>query len=146
MGTAVPALACSKIPQRTTSGDCVHVDFNCLFGMGFVYFDIVEKVPFRLTQNIIDGFGITGTEGVFRKACEITLRILRENKSSLISVLESFVHDPLLDLQLSRPTHRKSIGTNRGESKEAKAKREEEARKSEARGALATISDKLKGT
>lgn len=72
---------------------------------GFVYFDIVEKVPFRLTQNVVDGFGITGVEGVFRRACEITLRILRENKNSLISVLESFVHDPLLDLQLARPTH-----------------------------------------
>ena len=31
------------------------------------------------------------------------MRILRQNKTSLINVLESFVHDPLLDLQLSRP-------------------------------------------
>jgi len=69
---------------------------------GQVHFDITEKVPFRLTQNIIDGFGITGVEGVFRRCCEITLRILRENRNSLISVLESFVHDPLLDLQLTR--------------------------------------------
>jgi phosphatidylinositol kinase/protein kinase (PI-3 family) len=104
----------------TTNGDVVHVDFNCLFGMvrlsrsllpavanallkGLVWFDIVEKVPFRLTQNVIDGFGITGVEGVFRNVCEITMRILRQNKTSLINVLESFVHDPLLDLQLSRP-------------------------------------------
>lgn len=43
-------------------------------------------------------------------------------------------------------TQRKSIGANRGESREARAKREEEARKTEARGALATISHKLKGT
>ena len=65
----------------------------------------MEKVPFRLTQNVIDGFGITGIEGVYRRCCEVTLRILRENKNSLISVLESFVHDPLLDLQLARPGH-----------------------------------------
>jgi phosphatidylinositol kinase/protein kinase (PI-3 family) len=25
--------------------------------------DIPERVPFRLTQNILDGFGITGAEG-----------------------------------------------------------------------------------
>lgn len=134
-----------------------------------MHFDIVEKVPFRLTQNIIDGFGITGVEGVFRRCCEITLRILRENRNSLISVLESFVHDPLLDLQLTRPKavevrtialcqsaitdrsvdsppQRKAIGSGRNESKEQKARREEEQRKTEARGALATISHKLKGT
>lgn len=69
---------------------------------GQVFFDIVEKVPFRLTQNMVDGLGITGVEGVFRRSCEITLRILRENRNSLLSVLESFVHDPLLDLQLNR--------------------------------------------
>lgn len=70
---------------------------------GLVWFDIPEKVPFRLTQNVIDGFGITGVEGVFRRCCEISMRVLQENKNSLVSVLESFVHDPLVDLQLSRP-------------------------------------------
>jgi hypothetical protein len=34
-----------------------------------------EMVPFRLTQNLIDGFGITGVEGVFRKTCEISLQV-----------------------------------------------------------------------
>jgi hypothetical protein len=41
---------------------------------------------------------------------------------------------------------RKTIGAGRHETKEQKAKREEEQRKAEARGALATISHKLKGT
>lgn len=26
-------------------------------------FDVPERVPFRLTQNIIDGMGVTGVEG-----------------------------------------------------------------------------------
>lgn len=114
---------------------------------GLIYFDIAEKVPFRLTQNIVDGLGITGVEGMYRRSCEITLRILRENRNSLMSVLESFVHDPLLDLQLSKPgSHRKAVGSAKGESKENRAKREEEARKTEARGALSVIQHKLKGT
>jgi serine/threonine-protein kinase ATR len=114
-----------------------------MFLQGFVYFDIMEKVPFRLTQNIVDGFGITGLEGVFRRCCETTLRILRENKNSLLSVLESFIHDPLLELHLVRPgPTRKSVGSARGDDK---AKREEEARKEEARGALQIMSNKLKG-
>jgi hypothetical protein len=35
--------------------------------------------------------------GVYRNACEITMRILRENKDSLMSVLEAFIHDPLVE-------------------------------------------------
>ena len=85
----------------TRTGACVHVDYNCLFGMGFVHFEIQEKVPFRLTQNVIDGFGVTGVEGMYRICSEITLRILRSNKTPLVSVLESFIHDPLLNLGLS---------------------------------------------
>lgn len=34
-----------------------------------------EMVPFRLTQNIIDSFGPTGIEGVFRSVCSITLQV-----------------------------------------------------------------------
>ena len=31
-------------------------------------------VPFRLTQNIVDAFGVSGIEGVFRSVAEITLQ------------------------------------------------------------------------
>lgn len=80
----------------STTGDTVHVDFNCLFDKGRT-FEVAEKVPFRLTQNMVAGLGVSGVEGVFRKACEVTMMILRNNKDSLMSVLETFVHDPLVD-------------------------------------------------
>lgn len=35
--------------------------------------------------------------GVYRRSAEITLRILRANKDSLRSVLETFLHDPLVE-------------------------------------------------
>lgn len=54
-------------------------------------------VPFRLTQNVIDAFGVAGYEGVFRRVSEITLRVLRDHRDALASVLETFVHDPLVD-------------------------------------------------
>ena len=54
-------------------------------------------VPFRLTQNVIDGFGVSGYEGVYRKVAEITLRVLRDHRDALANVLETFVHDPLVD-------------------------------------------------
>lgn len=78
------------------SGDTVHVDLNCLFEKGKTL-EIPERVPFRLTQNMVDALGVTGVEGVFRKAAEITMSILRSNSDSLMSVLEAFVHDPLVE-------------------------------------------------
>lgn len=59
--------------------------------------EIPERIPFRLTQNLVDGLGVTGVEGVFRKACEVTMQILRDNKDSLITVLDAFIHDPLVE-------------------------------------------------
>ena len=56
-----------------------------------------EVVPFRLTQNVLDGFGVSGHEGAFRMVSETTFRVLREHRDTLASVLETFVHDPLVD-------------------------------------------------
>jgi serine/threonine-protein kinase ATR len=78
------------------TGDAVHVDFNCLFNRGET-FAVPELVPFRLTHNIVGAMGPTGYEGAFRKGCETTLRVVREHSDSFMSVLESFVYDPLLD-------------------------------------------------
>jgi len=50
-----------------------------------------------LTQNLVDALGVTGVEGVFRRAAEITMDLLRTNSESLMSVLEAFVHDPLVE-------------------------------------------------
>ncbi|KAK1326478.1 Serine/threonine-protein kinase ATR [Acorus calamus] len=80
----------------STTGDCVHVDFSCLFDKG-LQLEKPELVPFRLTQNMIDGLGITGYEGIFMKVCEITLMVLRTHKETLMSVLETFIHDPLVE-------------------------------------------------
>jgi hypothetical protein len=41
------------------------------------YLKIPEVVPFRLTQNIVDGLGPVGTDGVFHEACVVALRALR---------------------------------------------------------------------
>ncbi|TXG64947.1 hypothetical protein EZV62_011941 [Acer yangbiense] len=80
----------------STTGDCVHVDFSCLFDKGLLL-EKPELVPFRLTQNMIDGLGITGYEGVFLRVCEITLSVLRTHRETLMSVLETFIHDPLVE-------------------------------------------------
>ena len=78
------------------SGDAVHVDFNCLFNKGET-FATKEVVPFRLTNNMVDALGVTGVEGVFRRTCEVTLRLLRKEFDSLMSVLTTFVYDPMVE-------------------------------------------------
>uniref|UniRef100_A0A3P9P5C8 Serine/threonine-protein kinase ATR n=1 Tax=Poecilia reticulata TaxID=8081 RepID=A0A3P9P5C8_POERE len=78
------------------TGECVHVDFNCLFNKGET-FDVPEVVPFRLTQNMVHAMGPMGTEGLFRQACEVTLRLMRDQREPLMSVLKTFLHDPLVE-------------------------------------------------
>lgn len=60
-------------------------------------FEWPEQVPFRLTHNMIEAMGATGIEGSFRKCCEVTLRVLRQEIDTLLSVLKPFVHDPLVE-------------------------------------------------
>ena len=48
-------------------------------------------------QNMIDGLGITGYEGVILRVCEITLSVLRSHRDTLMSILETFIHDPLVE-------------------------------------------------
>ena len=79
-----------------SSGEAVHVDFSCLFDKGKTL-DTPETVPFRLTNNLLDGLGVSGHEGIFRKASEMCMAVLRENQETLMSVLDSFVHDPLVE-------------------------------------------------
>ncbi|KMU76984.1 kinase rad3 [Coccidioides immitis RMSCC 3703] len=56
-----------------------------------------ELVPFRLTHNMIDAFGAYGYNGPFRKTCELTQGLLRQNEDSLMTILETFLHDPTTD-------------------------------------------------
>ncbi|XP_016978995.2 serine/threonine-protein kinase ATR [Drosophila rhopaloa] len=74
------------------SGDAVHVDFNCLFNQGELL-AYPEVVPFRLTQNMIAAMGPLGVEGSYRKCCEITLRLLKQETKTLMSMLRPFVYD-----------------------------------------------------
>lgn len=54
-----------------------------------------EVVPFRLTRDIEDGMGVTGVEGVFRRCCEETMRVLRRNQDAILTVIGVLIHDPL---------------------------------------------------
>ena len=59
-----------------------------------------EKVPFRLTRMLTKAMEVSGIEGNFRYICELVMKLLRDNKDSLMAVLEAFVYDPLLGWRL----------------------------------------------
>ncbi|KAK3330577.1 hypothetical protein B0H66DRAFT_579779 [Apodospora peruviana] len=83
------------------NGGIFHVDFNCLFDKGLTFAQ-PERVPFRLTHNMQAAMGIYRYEGPFRHCSELTLRILRQQEETLMTILEAFIHDPTLDLQRSK--------------------------------------------
>lgn len=105
---------CENIMFDTVTGETVHCDFNCIFEKG-KQLEVPELVPFRLTQNIVSAMGITGVEGCFRISCEITMKLLRSNQDCLMSVLEAFIHDPLVEWEHERrrKERHRSSNTNR---------------------------------
>ncbi|XP_050076340.1 serine/threonine-protein kinase ATM [Anopheles maculipalpis] len=76
------------------TGEVIHIDFGIAFEMG-KNLPTPETVPFRLTRDIVDGMGISGVEGVFRKSCEKTLEVLRNNQTIILAILEVLLYDPL---------------------------------------------------
>lgn len=90
------------------NGGTLHVDFNCLFDKGLT-FDKPETVPFRLTHNMVDAMGAYGYEGPFRRTCEITLTLLRSNQDALMTILETFLHDPTTDFINGPGRKKKSV-------------------------------------
>ena len=47
-----------------------------------------ERVPFRLTRDVVDGMGVAGVEGVFRRCCEKTLALMRSHQEELRTIVE----------------------------------------------------------
>ncbi|PWN89821.1 hypothetical protein FA10DRAFT_266372 [Acaromyces ingoldii] len=86
----------SNILLDQVSGEVVHIDFGVAFDQGRLL-PIPELVPFRLTRDVVDGMGSTGVEGVFRSSAQETLRVLREARPIIKTVLEVFKYDPLFD-------------------------------------------------
>lgn len=82
------------------NGSVVHIDFGIVFEQGKLLL-VPEKVPFRLTRNIIDGFGPPGTQGRFTVVAIETLKALKQNASSLLTILSAVVNDPLYKWQMA---------------------------------------------
>ncbi|XP_008191052.1 serine-protein kinase ATM isoform X2 [Tribolium castaneum] len=90
----------SNILIDKNTAEVVHIDFGIAFEQGRVL-PTPETVPFRLSRDVVDGMGVSGVEGVFRRACEKTVEVLRQNYQTVITILEVLLYDPLYDWTVS---------------------------------------------
>ncbi|TRM60259.1 armadillo-type protein [Schizophyllum amplum] len=90
----------SNILLERSTGKVVHIDFGDCFEVAMHREKFPEMIPFRLTRMLTQAMEVSGIEGSFRNTCEITMQVLRDNKESLMAVLEAFVYDPLINWRL----------------------------------------------
>ncbi|RKP27125.1 armadillo-type protein [Syncephalis pseudoplumigaleata] len=90
----------SNLMLERYTGKVVHIDFGDCFEVAMHREKFPERIPFRLTRMLVNAMEVSGIEGNFRTTCENTMRVLRENKESLMAVLEAFVYDPLINWRL----------------------------------------------
>ena len=93
----------SNIMLERQTGKIVHIDFGDCFEIAMRREKFPEKFPFRLTRMLIRAMEVSGIEGNFRTTCENTMRVMRDNKESLLAIMEAFVYDPLISFRLLNP-------------------------------------------
>ena len=83
------------------TGKVVHIDFGDCFEVAQQRDKYPEKVPFRLTRMLVHAMEVCGIQGTFSKSCEVSMEVARNNRESLMAVLEAFVYDPLIAWRLT---------------------------------------------
>jgi len=90
----------SNLMMDRDTGSVIHIDFGDCFETAVFRAMYPERIPFRLTRMITNVMEASGIEGTFRATCERVMTLLRSNKDSLLTILETFVYDPLLTWKL----------------------------------------------
>ncbi|XP_057314212.1 serine-protein kinase ATM-like isoform X3 [Hydractinia symbiolongicarpus] len=85
---------CQNILIDCNSAEVVHIDLGVAFEQGKLL-PTPETVPFRLTRDVVDGMGIVGIEGVYRRCCEQTLKVVRNCNEAILTIVEVLLYDPI---------------------------------------------------
>ncbi|KAI2627651.1 FAT-domain-containing protein [Hypoxylon sp. NC1633] len=107
----------SNLMLDRITGKIIHIDFGDCFEVAMKRDKYPERVPFRLTRMLTYAMEVSNIEGSFRITCEHVMRVLRENKESVMAVLEAFIHDPLLTWRLTNAAS--PVGPNFRSEREA---------------------------
>ncbi|KAF5099129.1 hypothetical protein D0Z03_001077 [Geotrichum reessii] len=106
-GTYVPSkpvIGIARFDPTLYTGKVIHIDFGDCFEAAILREKFPEKVPFRLTRMLRYAMEVSGIEGSYRITCEHVMSLLRENKDSLMAILEAFAYDPLINWGFEIPT------------------------------------------
>ena len=93
----------SNLMMSRKTGKIIHIDFGDCFEIAMKRDKFPEKVPFRLTRMLVKALEVSGVEGTFRIICEKVMKLMRDNKDSLLAILGSFLYDPLISFRLMIP-------------------------------------------
>lgn len=91
---------CNNILVDKHTAEVIHIDLGVAFEQGKTL-NTPETVPFRLTRDVVDGMGISGVEGTFRRCCERTMQVMRNSQEYLLTIVEVLLYDPLSAWTLS---------------------------------------------
>ncbi|OHS99531.1 hypothetical protein TRFO_34038 [Tritrichomonas foetus] len=87
----------SNIMIQRDTGNIVHIDFGESFESAIRRSAHPEKVPFRLTRMLSKNLSGNKSVGFFKYVAQNVMDVLQESKSSLVSQLAIFIHEPLND-------------------------------------------------
>jgi len=90
----------SNLMLDRITGRVVHIDFGDCFEITKHRSKYPEIIPFRLTRMLTNCMGPAGIQGSYRLTCERVMSVLRENRDSVMAMLEAFVYDPLISWRL----------------------------------------------
>ena len=79
----------SNLMLDRVTGKIIHIDFGDCFEVATKREKYPERVPFRLTRMLTYAMEVSNIEGSFRITCENVMRVLRDNKESVMAVLEA---------------------------------------------------------
>jgi len=89
---------------------------------------------------MIDAFGPTGADGVYTESLKLAMRTLRDNRDTLLSVLEPFIKDPIIEWKRSRNSQSQSKPTNHNDLTQVQEKGTRDAKRS-----IKVIDERLRG-
>lgn len=100
----------SNIMVQRHTGRCLHIDFGDSFEVAMNRPAFSERVPFRMTRMMVNALDMGCVDGMFRTICEDVLWVLRESQSSIIALMEVFVHEPIFYGKEIRPSTKAQKG------------------------------------
>jgi FKBP12-rapamycin complex-associated protein len=90
----------SNLMIEQGTGQVIHIDFGDCFDVAATRERYPEKIPFRLTRQLVNSLEVSGVDGTFRITAERMMDLVRKNSDSIMAMLEAFIYDPLITWRL----------------------------------------------